>query len=959
MKKLFSTISEQFRSFTDWLHRTKIIRSIGITYQVLWNLLLIFIILGAMSLFFAGGAFAGYFASLVADEPLRSSEEMLIEIYDYEETSEIYFANDEYLGKVPTELEREEIPLEQVSEYVIQALIATEDEHFFEHEGIVPKAILRATLQEFANSSVQTGGSTITQQLIKQQILTSEVSFDRKATEILLAMRLEQFMEKEEILEAYLNVVPFGRNASGRQVAGVQAAAEGLFGVDASELNIPQAAFIAGLPQSPFGYTPFTSNGDVKENFDAGLNRMRNVLTNMYEVGYITEEEYQEALTYDIRENLTDATASPLQDYPYLTNDILRRATEILAKQALEADGIKLSEIEDAEERTAIMNEYEATAAQNLRRNGYKIHTTINKELYDALQVAAVQNEALLGRPKPSIIDPSIMQEEELGVSVIENSTGAVLAFVGGRDEKTTTNQYNFATTAVRQTGSTMKPLLGYAPGMDYGTVQPGFVIPDTPENFKTGEKGPISNYEGGYRGLLTVRESLHSSRNIPAVRAFNTVPHELSKEVFDKLGFYHRENALPESTALGPIEMTVEQNVNAYATFANGGKFIEAYMIETIETKDGKTIYEHEINPVEVYSPQTSYLMIDMLRGVLTNGTASRLSAPNKLAGNTDWAGKTGTTSSERDYWFVATSPKISMGIWYGYEHNMSLNSGYNQRTLDIWANLANTIHKVSPELLASGERFQAPDGIVSRQVCTLTGTLPSKACQDAGYVKTELFNSKFVPSQQDNSGAARYVTIDGRNYKALDSTPSEFTEQGITVSFNNWNINNISQYLPDNMKNIVPNNNAPDNGNTPGKVSGVKVSGSTLSWSKHGASDIVGYRIYQADNGSDNFSRVASVKMNTTTSHKVSGGSKAYYVTAVDTRGNESPASDIAKGSDWVSAEEKEKKAEQERQKREEEERQEREEEERRQQEEADNETDNNDGDNSTEDNNDENDD
>ncbi|WP_413379030.1 transglycosylase domain-containing protein [Alkalihalobacillus sp. 1P02AB] len=977
MKKLFSTISEQFRSFTDWLHRTKIIRSIGITYQVLWNLLLIFIIFGAMSIFFAGGAFAGYFASLVADEPLRSSEEMLVEIYDYEETSEIYFANDEYLGKVPTELEREEISLDQVSEYVIQALIATEDEHFFEHEGIVPKAILRATLQEFANSSVQTGGSTITQQLIKQQILTSEVSFDRKAKEILLAMRLETFMEKEEILEAYLNVVPFGRNASGRQVAGVQAAAEGIFGVDASELNIPQAAFIAGLPQSPFGYTPFTSNGDVKENFDAGLNRMRNVLTNMYEVGYITEEEYQEALAYDIRENLTDATASPLQDYRYLTTDILNRATVILAKEQLEKDGITLEEllanvdeIEDADKRkeeiarineeyTQTKNEYEATARQDLRRKGYVIHTTVDKELYDAMQVAAVQDNSLFGKPKQSRIDSSITdQQQQLGSVLIDNATGAILAFVGGRDEKNSTQDFNFATMRGRPTGSTMKPLLAYAPGMDYGTVQPGFVIPDTPQRYNDREAKNISNFEGGYKGLLTVRQSLEQSRNVPAVRAFNTVPNDYSREIFDKLGFHiNWESGLPESSVLGPLDVTVEGNVNAYATFANDGKRVESYLIEKIETRNGDVVFEHEIEPIEVFSPQTSYLMLDMMRGVIRNGTAARLNG--KIKGNSDWAGKTGTSNDERDYWFVATNPRVSLGIWVGYEHNMTLDSGYSQRTMDLWANLANTVYDVRPELFASGERFQAPDGIVSRQVCTLTGTLPSKACQDAGYVKSELFNSKFVPSQQDSSGAARYVTIDGKNYKALDSTPSEFTEQGITVSFNNWNIDNISQYLPDNMKNIVPNNNAPDNGNTPGKVSGVKLSGSTLTWSKHGAGDIVGYRIYQADNGSDNFSRVASVKMNTTTSHNVSGGSKAYYVTAVDTRGNESPASDTAKGSDWISAEEKEKKAEQERKEREEEERKEREEEERRQQEEADNEADNSDGDNSTEENNDENDD
>jgi len=214
---------------------------------------MILIILG---IGFAGGLGAGYFASLVRDEPVRSYENMKKEIYNYEETSELYFANEVYLGKLYTDLEREEVNLTDVSEDLINAVISTEDEYFYQHEGVVPKAIMRALFQEVTNASVQSGGSTLTQQLIKNQLLTNEVSFDRKAKEILLALRLEKFFEKEEILEAYLNVSTFGRNSSGRNIAGVQSAAEVTFGVNASELTLPLAAFIAGLPQIPFGYTP-------------------------------------------------------------------------------------------------------------------------------------------------------------------------------------------------------------------------------------------------------------------------------------------------------------------------------------------------------------------------------------------------------------------------------------------------------------------------------------------------------------------------------------------------------------------------------------------------------------------------------------------------------------------------------------------------------------------------------
>ena len=229
---------------------------------------------------FAGGVGAGYFASLVKDEKVRPAESMKKDIYQYEETSYLYFDNNIPLGKLRSDIDREEVKISEVSDYLKNAVIATEDEYFFEHNGVVPKALLRAVYQEFTNSAVQTGGSTLTQQLIKNQILTNEVSFDRKAKEVLLALRVERFLEKDEILEAYLNVSTFGRNSTGQNVGGVQAAAKGIFGVDAKDLNLPQSAFIAGLPQSPFGYTPFTNKGEIKEQaaLEPGLNRLKTVL---------------------------------------------------------------------------------------------------------------------------------------------------------------------------------------------------------------------------------------------------------------------------------------------------------------------------------------------------------------------------------------------------------------------------------------------------------------------------------------------------------------------------------------------------------------------------------------------------------------------------------------------------------------------------------------------------------
>ncbi|HEY2421950.1 MAG TPA: biosynthetic peptidoglycan transglycosylase, partial [Neobacillus sp.] len=285
MNEKLNAWMEKIKPALNLLTNKKTVKNARITYKVVWNLLLLFLIVVLLGGAFATGVGAGYFASLVKDEPVRSYSSLKKDIYNYTETSDLYFSDNVYLGKLRSDLEREEVKVDQVSDFLVKAVIATEDQYFYQHKGVVPKSVFRAVYQEVSNSSVQSGGSTLTQQLVKNQILTNEVSFQRKANEILLALRLEKFFDKKEILEAYLNVSTFGRNSSGRNIAGVQAAAKGIFGKDAKDLTLPEAAFIAGLPQSPFGYTPYTNKGTLKNNLEPGMNRMKTVLKRMYDGG--------------------------------------------------------------------------------------------------------------------------------------------------------------------------------------------------------------------------------------------------------------------------------------------------------------------------------------------------------------------------------------------------------------------------------------------------------------------------------------------------------------------------------------------------------------------------------------------------------------------------------------------------------------------------------------------------
>ncbi|WP_227995063.1 transglycosylase domain-containing protein [Oceanobacillus sp. CFH 90083] len=752
-----------FNTARNWWKKGVLQRASRITYDVVWNIVLFVIIICGIGGIFAGGIGLGYFASLVHEEPLRSEASMANDIYNYAETSSIYFANDVYLGDIRSDLYREEVALENISSTLIDAVIATEDEYFPEHNGVVPKAILRAMAQEFLNSSVQTGGSTLTQQLIKNQILTDEVSFDRKAKEILLAMRLENYFSKDEIIEAYLNIIPYGRNSSGRNIAGIQTASKGIFGVEASELTLPQAAYLAGLPQGPSAYTPFTAEGKLKseEDLQPGINRMRTVLNRMHDMEYITDEELEEAANYDIAGDFIDAVPSSADQYPYITYEVEKRTKAIIQELLMEEDGVTEEELADDEDLQA---EYANRVERELRDGGYQIHTTINKEMYDTMEEVA-ENYSDYGYARTFTATNSEGEEYEVtqpiqtGAIMIENNTGKIISFIGGRgfDDD---HQVNFATDTTRSPGSTIKPLLDYAPAMEEGVIQPATPIADYPQSFPNGGP-PINNYGGGNYGIVSARTALANSYNIPAVDTYlKIINNDPAANYLEKMGVTSLDPAdhVNPSLAIGGIHrgISVEENVNAFSTFGNNGKFADAYMIDKITTADGDVIYEHETEPVEVFSPQTTYLTIDMMRDVINNGTANYLNSQLQNT-NVDWAGKTGTSNDYHDAWFVATNPNITFGTWIGYETpapiNHSYHLSYSHRNLKLWAEVINASAQVDPVLVTPETPFERPDGIVEKSYCAVSGMLPSDLCKDVGLVKTDLFDSRYVPTEEDNS--------------------------------------------------------------------------------------------------------------------------------------------------------------------------------------------------------------
>ncbi|MCL6574167.1 MAG: transglycosylase domain-containing protein, partial [Bacillus sp. (in: Bacteria)] len=769
-----------------------------------------------------------------------------------------------------------------------------------------PKAVFRAVFQEVTNSAVQTGGSTLTQQLIKNQILTNEVSFERKATEILLALRLEKFFDKKEILEAYLNVSTFGRNSSGRNIAGVQTAANGIFGKNASELSLPQSAFIAGLPQSPFGYTPFTREGTIKNNLEPGLSRMKTVLKRMYDGGFINAAQYAEASSYDITKDYIAPTVNQIENYPWVTVEIEKRSIDILATVLAKNDG---HTEEDLKNDDTLYYKYHTIADHDLHQNGYKIHSTIDKGIYDVFQQVKDKYQSYgpdKAEEKKDLETGemiTVMEPVEVGAELIDNKTGKIISFVGGRDY--TKQQQNHATSAIRQNGSTMKPLLVYGPAIELGKASPGTPLPNVELSLAPGRSTPWpNNYDLRYSGLVSARYALEKSYNVPAVKLYKDIIDQQPAKYLEKMGFtsLRKDDYTNLSTAIGSLTVgvTIEENTNAFSTFANGGKFIDAYMIDKIVDKNGKVIYQHEVKPVDVFKPQTAYLTLDMMRDVIKSGTAAGVKS--KLNFSSDWAGKTGTGNDYIDSWFVATNPNVTFGIWTGYDTPKSLKSSgmsYSQRTNNLWAELMNAAYKIKPDLIDPKDSFQVPEGIVKRSYCAVSGMLPSTACSNAGLIESDYFNVNNVPTKVDDSLVeGNFVTIGDKKYLALASTPKEFSQNGlilnpdfITRMVGN-NFRNYSQLIPNKErwgKILVPNAKMTDNGKRPNSVS-LKGHGNTLTWSTSSDNDVIGYRVYL---GGIISSKVASIHSGSSLSFTASNGT--YFVTAVDIAGNESAPSNF----------------------------------------------------------------
>lgn len=684
----------------------------GIFLRTLKLLINSIVVLGILIAIFGGGVGVGFVVSLFDKVEVPKTEELVEKISEVSRISTVTYSDGSLVSEVNSDLLRIPVTSEEVSDYLKQAVIATEDETFETHNGVVPKAVLRAALGSIGLGS-SSGGSTLTQQLIKQQLVGDAPTFTRKANEIISALALERNMTKNEILTIYLNVSPFGRNNQGKNIAGVEAAARGIFGKTAKELSVPQAAYIAGLPQSPIVYSPYASDGTRKSDDDMiyGIERYQDVLYNMYRASFLTKEEYEAYKDYDIKQDFIAPApiASDTKDYLYY--EVMEEAQQVMFDYLVKRDAVSENDLKNDD----IKSSYEEMATQELSQGGYIIKSTVDKGIYSAMQSVVANYGSVLDNGNEYV---------ETGSVLIDNSTGAILGFIGGRNFAT--NQNNHAFDTQRSPASTIKPLLAYGIAIDQGLLGSASILSNYPTNFSSGQ--PIMYGSSKGTGMMNLQTAIDMSVNIPAFWTYKMIQNAgvNAKDYMEKMN-YHIPMYDIESVPLGGgVEISVLTNTNAYQTLANGGVYNKHYIVESITASDGTVVYQHEAAPVQVYSKATASIMNMLLRQVINSGYTStfksRLSSLNPQAATSDFVGKTGTSNEVNDVWLMLSTPKVTLGTWVGNDDNseMYVWTGYYNNSQYV-AYLVDALYNVKSDMFSG--KFELDRNVISSNVVSSTG--------------------------------------------------------------------------------------------------------------------------------------------------------------------------------------------------------------------------------------------
>ncbi len=567
------------------------------------------------------------------------------------ETTYIYDIKGKLLTSIHGEANREVIPLDRISPNLKRAVLASEDGHFYDHHGINPSGVGRAIIVNAVAGGVREGGSTITMQLVKNIFLSQKRAFTRKIAEAVLAIRLEQILTKDQILEMYLNQVYWGHNNYG-----VQTAARSYFNKSAESLTLGESAMMAGLIQAPEEFSPFVSMKLAKQ-------KQKEVLGRMIDLNWITQQEYDDALNQEIK--LGKIRSFQGSALPYVTNTVAQELAKKFGREALLKGGMRVQTTVDAD--------FQRMAEETVK----KWHETLQGEGLSHNQMALVS------------IDPR---------------THFVKALVGGVDYKT--SEFNRATQAQRQPGSSFKPFVYYT-GFATGKFAPDTTVYDTPVSYRDGDGWYYPrNYDGTFGGAMSIRTAIAHSRNIPVIKVGKAVGMNKVIETCRTLGIMSPMEPV-SSLPLGAIGVTPLEMASAYATFANYGWQSPPTVIARVTDSSGNVLLDNTPKPQLVLDSWASAAIIDVMRSVISEGTGKTADIGRPAAG------KTGTTSSEKDIWFVGTVPQLTTAVWVGRDDNRQLAHGATGGVMvaPIWRDfMQKALKNVPAEDFKSPSQFTRP---------------------------------------------------------------------------------------------------------------------------------------------------------------------------------------------------------------------------------------------------------
>ena len=602
------------------------------------------------------------------------------------ETSLVYDAKGNLLKTLKGEKDLYYLSIDRIPDQVKESLISIEDKKFYQHNGIDVKRIAGSAVAIAKAGSIVAGGSTITQQMVKNVYLTNDQKWTRKVKEIFIALGIEKKYSKDQILEFYVNNIYFGNG-----YYGIQAAANGYFRKGIKSLSLSQTAFLCGITNNPTIYDPYNSFEDAIERRDL-------ILSQLYKDGVITEDEYNEALNEKIKVKKKKKTKSNSVD-----SFVMESATKaLMEKQGFEFRYTFSNDTEKAAYELQYNEAYNQCQA-SLYTGGYRIYTSIDQDKQTELQKAVDENLAAFTTTYTDSTSGEDMYELQSSATCIDNSTGRVVAIVGGRTQEGLEGlSMNRAFESYRQPGSSIKPLIVYAPALEAGYT-PDSIVADT----KINEPDAPKNSDGGYMGKITLRKAVEQSRNVVAWKLFEELTPQKGLSYLKKM---HYSNIVDSDYVLAASvggftygTNTLEQ-ASGYATLANAGVYREPTCIVSITDSQGDVIISDSLAKVNVYEENAALMMVDVMKGVITSGTGRGLALNNRMP----CAGKTGTTDDSKDGWFCGFTKYYTTAVWVGYDIPRTMTGLYGATYPGrIWKQFMNVIHEDLP--VADWDKYQS----------------------------------------------------------------------------------------------------------------------------------------------------------------------------------------------------------------------------------------------------------